>query len=537
MSSLYAADGKAQYMCSWAFELLRTEPVCLGMDFRTFHQRYLQLWRNATARCKKGSPVPCAGNSPNNCWRFRGMMIKDQSAHNPGCGRRCRKLPWDESSYRTTSGARAVSIESTRSGIRDSYLEYCSVSAKTLAISHVWSHGQGGRPHVGVNRCLHRRYVKIAEQLGCNSYWWDSACIPEDHALRLEAIQNINDTFTRSKVTLVCDKDLMEIDIADLTLTMEESILATILVCDWNLRAWTFLEYVKGRSNIHLLCKDNRTTSFVQIVRDVCESGSIDLAILSFSVPHMFPAMKFQNQVRSTPYMTTEQSGQVLSYRPASRKGDDIVIWSLLSNEESCDSPEGLWRNKVRESVGYFVHTGFLMSSAPRLPMKGLTWAPATPYFEPLREDVLTETPSFRAFTSSDTWPGQVTDKGLLAAWHVYEFDTSNVTTCGSQTSVVNDNQIVLLKEIVSLYLQGCLWGALLLPVSNMSTFERGRDTSTRYRGQILGTLVAILGSRNVSKPSEEAAKDRGWMWKGVFEWNEKVCLPTFTEEHDFLIE
>ena len=537
MLSLYAADGKSQYMCSWAFELLRTEPVCLGMDFRIFHQRYLQLWSNTTARCKKGSPVPCAGNSPNKCWRFRGMVIKDQSAHNTGCGERCRKLPWDETSYRNTSGARAVSIESTGSGMKDYYLKYCSVSEKTLAISHVWSHGQGGRPDVGVNQCLHRRYVKIAEQLGCTSYWWDSACIPEDHALRLEAIQNINQTFARSKVTLVCDKDLMGIDIADLTITTEESILATVLVCDWNLRAWTFLESVKGRSNIHLLCKDNRTIPFVQIVRDIFEAGSIDLAILSFSVPHMFPPSKNESQVGFTPYMTTEQSGQVLSYRPASRKGDDIVIWSLLSNEESCDSPEGLWRTKVRESIGYFVHTGFLMSSAPRLPMKGLSWAPSTPYFEPLREDKSRQVPSFRAFSSSDTWPGKVTDQGLLAAWHVYQFDTSNVTTRGSQTSVVNDDQIVVLEEIVSLYLQGCPWGALLLPVSNVSTFERGRDTSTRYRGQIRGRLVAVIGSTNSTKPSEEAAKDRSWMWKSVFEWNEKVCLPKFTEVHDFLIE
>ena len=537
MSSLYAAQGKAKYMCSWAFELLRTEPVSLGMDFRTFHQRYLQLWSSATARCKKGSPVPCTGNSPSHCWRFRGMVVKDQSAHEPGCGQQCRKLPWDESSYRNTLGARAVSIESTGSGSKDSRLKYCSSSEKTLAISHVWSHGQGGRPAVGVNQCLHRRYVKIAEQLGCNSYWWDSACIPEDHALRLEAIRNINETFARSKVTLVCDRDLMEIDIANLTLTMKESILATVLVCDWNLRAWTFLESVKGRTDIHLLCKDNRTIPFVQIVRDILKSGSIDLAILSSSVPHMFPPSKGEIQFGSIPYMSTEQSGQILSYRPASRKGDDIVIWSLLSNEESCDSPEGLWRNKVREFNGDLVHTGFLMSSAPRLSVKGLSWAPATPFFEPLREDKLTETPSFRAFRGADTCPGKITEQGLLAAWHVYEFDTFNVTTCVSRTLVVNEDQIVVLKEIVSLYLQGCPWGALLLPVSYISTFERGRDTSTRYRGQIRGRLVAVLGSGNISKPSEEAAEDRGWMWKGVYEWNEKVCLPKFSEDHDFLIE
>lgn len=538
MSNLYAAHGKARSMCSWAFELLRTEPVCLSMDFRTFHQRYLQLWSDAPARCKKGSPMPCAGKDPNGCWRFKGMVIKDQSAHDSGCRRRCRKLPWDESSYRSVSGARAVTIASMGSKRKHTRLKYCSVSESTLAISHVCSHGQGGRPHVGVNRCLHWRYVKIAKSLGCDSYWWDSACIPEDHILRSEAIQNINSTFSRSRVTLVCDRDLMSIDISNLTLEVEESILATVLVCDWNLRAWTFLESVKGREHIHLLCKNNRTIPFFQVVRDVFEHGSVDLAILSFTVPHMFPGRALgTNKQDLSPFMTREESGQVLSYRPASRKGDDIVIWSLLASDNGCDSPEELWGNKVRESNGEFVHTGFLMSSAPRLPTKGLSWAPSTPYFKPHHEDSSAQASSFRAFNGTETWPGLITDKGLVAAWHVYEFDVSNFSNGATQVSMVSETQMRVLEQICSLYLQDAAWGALLLPMSNVRTFERGGDTSTKYQGLIRGTLVAVLGSKGPSKPSQKAAEDRGWMWKGTFEWDEKICLPTFTEEYDFLIE
>ena len=37
MSKRYATLGKSHYMCAWAFELLRKNPVCMSMDFRRFH--------------------------------------------------------------------------------------------------------------------------------------------------------------------------------------------------------------------------------------------------------------------------------------------------------------------------------------------------------------------------------------------------------------------------------------------------------------------------------------------------------------------
>lgn len=537
MSALYAAKGKARSMCSWAFELLRTDDVCLGMDFRTFHRRYLQLWSRTPARCEKGSPMPCAGKDPDDCWRFKGMVIEDQSAHDSGCRRRCRKLPWDESSYRSVSGARAVMIAPENSKTGNTHLKYRSASESTLAISHVWSHGQGGRPHIGVNLCLHRRYVKIAKALGCDSYWWDSACIPEDHTLRSEAIQNINSTFSRSKVTLVCDKDLMQIDISNLTVEIEESILATILVCDWNLRAWTFLESVRGRQNIHLLCKDNRAVAFFRVVRDVFAFGSIDLAILSLTALHLFPGRVWgpeQDTDNNNSSMGIEESGQVLSYRPASRRGDDVAIWSLLTHNDGYDSIENFWRNNGSRKE---VTTGFLMSSAPRLRTKGLSWAPSTPYFKPLSDSPSTGISSFRAFRGVETWPGRITDKGLLAAWHVYEFDVLDIVTDATQVCPITDNQRRVLVQICDLHLQESRWGALLLTMSGMRTFARDENTSTRYGGLIRGTLMAVLGSDSVSRPSQKPAEDRGWTWMDVFEWDEKVCLPTFVEDYDFLIE
>lgn len=54
----------------------------------------------------------------------------------------------------------------------------------------------------------------------------------------------------------------MSIDISNLTTELRESILATVLVCDWNSRAWTLLEAMRGRRNIHLLCKRNEVITF-----------------------------------------------------------------------------------------------------------------------------------------------------------------------------------------------------------------------------------------------------------------------------------
>lgn len=68
----------------------------------------------------------------------------------------------------------------------------------------------------GFNACLHDRYAGIARKLDCDSYWMDTPCILEDHELRAESIANINKVFTESKVTLVRDKDIMDIDIKSL---------------------------------------------------------------------------------------------------------------------------------------------------------------------------------------------------------------------------------------------------------------------------------------------------------------------------------
>lgn len=85
MSRQVSGLGKSQYMCSWAFELLRNNPIFTGMDFRVFHQRYIDIFRNRSGRCIQGSDEPCDGKLPGHCQRFVSGVVQDQSAHDSEC--------------------------------------------------------------------------------------------------------------------------------------------------------------------------------------------------------------------------------------------------------------------------------------------------------------------------------------------------------------------------------------------------------------------------------------------------------------------
>ena len=215
MSRRFAGIAKPAYMCGWAFELMRADTCAVGLDFRNFFQRFSAAFADCNSRCISGQHASCKGEQPDSCQRFKGMKIENQSAHHGDCLGGCGRLTWNKTSYVSVLGARAVALGNR--AIQEK-LMYCQASDQTLAISHVWSHGQGGRPEVGygLNCCLHERYTSIAESLGCDSYWMDTPCIPEDHELRREAILKINEIFENSKVTLVCDRDLMRIDATEL---------------------------------------------------------------------------------------------------------------------------------------------------------------------------------------------------------------------------------------------------------------------------------------------------------------------------------
>ena len=151
----------------------------------------------------------------------------------------------------------------------------------------------------------------------------DTPCIPTDHFLRREAIMNINKIFAESKATLVCDRDLMEISIDDnISVETYELILITVMTCDWNVRAWTFLETFRARQSIHLLCRDNKIVSLKRAVEIVYREGSLDIGALLLTVPHLLPRPRQLVQMQNPMlrgFLSVENSAMFLSHRPASR--------------------------------------------------------------------------------------------------------------------------------------------------------------------------------------------------------------------------
>ena len=411
-----------RYLCSWALALIQTRRDLVGMDIRILVQRFREQFGDRPARCIQEEEKRCSGRNAESCQRFISKPPAEQHfAHDDQCiNRDCKLVPWNRTSYLSLKGSRAVRVDLPESCTANQLI-YCCAGPDTLAISHVWSHGQGSRPEKGIHHCLHQRYSLLAKSLGCTSYWIDSTCIPDDESLRNEAIRGINGVFTGSKVTLVCDKDLMEIDFQD-TQEIEswERVMATLLVCDWNIRAWTLLESIKGSRNLHLLTKHNRAQRFMTGLMLLYEYGSIDLVVLLSAAEHLIPSTS-STMERSIPF---EEVGHTLSHRHASREGDDIIIWSLLS--------VGRPHRRIESFVCdvQAIRTGFLLSSSPRSDLEGFTWAPKTPRLreilgytypiKPLADEHYYLDTTYHSYSGEGSLTGQATEEGFRARWYVF---------------------------------------------------------------------------------------------------------------------
>lgn len=351
-----------KYMCGQALALLRRSKAAPALDYRNLFSRFEALFKGFPARCDtKYSDYHCDGSIPRLCTRFFGQGdIADQSAHDRLCDRdSCRRILWNSKSYDSVHGGpRAVDVDAMEVS-KPSQLLYRRADETSLAISHVWSHGQGGRPETGFNLCLHRRYVSIAKRYNCSSYWIDACCIPTDELRRTEAIKGINSVFGSSRMTLVCDRDLMSVPSG--CKDSPENLLATLVVADWNVRGWTLLEGLRGRQNLYVLCAGNELVYLPSLCNDVYESGAMDMIMFLACLQHLLPKAS----------LSYEESGFLLGRRTASRPGDEHIIWGLISRDAVTKSAASILEGVTK------VRTGFLVSRMPRLQHLGLTWAPA----------------------------------------------------------------------------------------------------------------------------------------------------------------
>ncbi|KAK8052333.1 Ankyrin repeat-containing protein [Apiospora rasikravindrae] len=419
---------RVPYMCSWAFKLLRSQRAALMLDFRYFHTRYADLHGGRKARCLWDCEEACDGGHPLGCGRFqdRRLVAEEQSVHahhSNGSSHRllkwkrgdtCRMLTWNRDSYVSVRGPVAISAADPSNGT----VVYVGATESTMAISHVWSHGHGGRPHTGINSCLHERFSKLARRYGCDSYWIDTLSIPDEHALRQRAISHINQLFATSRAVLVLDRDLMDIDVsaAPGSVGLVESVLATFLVCDWNVRAWTMLEAMRGCHNLQLLCRDDRTLSLRDSLGMLYGKGRVDLAVLFLATQHLMPshADPFRRQ---SSRKTLEGAAALLSHRHATREGDDVVIWSLLTNPGVARySAADLWSSLV----GRELQTAFLMSDTERLEnVPGFSWAPVTPYIRRPNESARTSSSPlgpYLVYEGAGSEKAEITARGASGA-------------------------------------------------------------------------------------------------------------------------
>ncbi|KAL9012303.1 MAG: hypothetical protein Q9173_002924 [Seirophora scorigena] len=435
-----------------------------------------------------------------------------------------------ESFVGVRGGARAVDIACSDNRT----LRYRQVAEDTLTISHVWSHGQGGRPDnagpegTGFNVCLHRRYADLAIALGCESYWMDTPCIPSEKELRWECISQITSVFATSAKTLVCDRDIMTIDITDPTMTAYESILAALLVCDWGVRAWTLLEAMRGRSGLYLLCLHNRVISLRELLKSVHAGGRIDLVTFFLGRDYLVPPMAIANTELFGEIITSEieqeiedgfvsmgEAAALLSHRHATRDGDDLLIWSLLIGDLEDESPVEMWKRQV----GKRIPTGSLISSAQRVQdHPGLSWAPYRPT---ALQATSNNSQVYPAYDGSETGQGLITEEGLRAKWLVHHLpDRASFMPPGRKDMQVSGPASPY-AEIADWYLDGFRWGALLQAMP-----RRGpRNIPSRYRGA-LGHVVVVCGSHDGAS----------WEWKGIYEWSAEIPLPSFAIEEILIV-
>lgn len=390
--------------------------------------------------------------------------------------------------------------------------------------------------------------------------------------MRKDAIKAINGIFSDSKVTLVLDKDLQSVSIEDSSIAAYETLFSVLLVCDWGVRAWTMLEAIRGSRSIYVLCKQEKTISLKNLFQNIHQHGAVDLAVLLGSVQHLLPS----SDSKST--KAVEEVGHLLSQRHASRAGDELIIWALLSSEKGVsNTPLGFWQGHK------LVNTAFLVSNAPRIQgHPGYGWCPDTPYVRPqerfvdlgnnLKQYYTVRYPSYDGKGSS--LARLIPYKGLFGKWLVRNIDSEEICRLYDEyeeqkSSVLwldQDRENILhtrdfdpdielfprpdvaracakIKELIVTFGHQV---RLLRPLAEdgISLYKGGTD-----RGGDFNILVAIChldsrqtidfhGNSSSSRDSsefDEIHKENGWQWDGVYEWEEEY-LPAWKPEEILLI-
>jgi len=354
------------YMCRDALDLLRSDPSLVGVDYATLYFHFSQAFPDHSPR-------------------------EEQTGHTINCSGGCPRLRRNEASYQSVTGAAAVSLAPVQKGC----LNYCEASERTMAISQTWVDDPDNSDHLrGINACLHEKYYSLTLKLDCDSYWINIACLPTDWVFRKQAMELVNSVFEGSKLTLICDRDIMSLEAPkdkETDISSMEKLLATVLVCEWNLGAWSLIAATKGAKNLHLLCKDDIPVSLQDVIQSIHRRGSIELSNLCLSSYYLLkpsviwalssiktlfwndsPSGIFVN--RRTRTMAVEEAGRLLSHRHTSHEKDRIHIWCLLTGVSPIDTVSEFWWHISEIRTGYILSTTSRVTGTPNF-----GWAPVSP--------------------------------------------------------------------------------------------------------------------------------------------------------------
>ncbi|KAK7954874.1 hypothetical protein PG988_015568 [Apiospora saccharicola] len=353
--------------------------------------------------------------------------------------------------------------------------------------------------------------------MGCDTYWMDTACIPHGHVLRREAIEQINPVFEGARATLIYDSDLMALDVSGLQAQNEsspdrlkilETLLVTLLVSNWNVRAWTLLEAARGRMNILLLCANNAVVSLIEALETVSRLGAIEIAVLYLTSEQLFASL---NQGRAR--MTLETSSALLSRRHASRDGDITVIWSRLFGDIPFETPESICGALMKRPRDIIFNCGFLMTSAPRIQgIRGLSWAPQKPALIGMADEQPGGQQAHLGESFAEINVCTMQGKGLSWWCCAHRFDCATSARKAGQ-----------LRDIAISYLEGSGKSALLVPAFVRP--PQGTFLPAMFKGNGGGTIVAVC--RLTSMFTAE--------WRGVYDWRQPEPIPKLIAECIFL--
>ena len=310
-----------------------------------------------------------------------------------------------------------------------------------------------------------------------------------------------------------------------------------------------------------------------EIIQKIHNEGAIDIRMMLLSSPHFLPPIddhelalpRGENRPSFQPgYLDLETSGNLLSHRPASRRGDDIVIWSLLMSDKTIFyDAEIFWTSMQGEAfktsaqsewiitTAININLTYLISDTPRLATRGLGWAPISPT---LHSTVQYDQSGLNSFDSHSAI-GAITHDGLVADWRIWIFSNGD-----DDDGLLLDKNFPLgsesgfpknLSQIRMRFLHGYRLGAILTPREMPANRERWE-----LEGRMRHRLVVVCGTGRAGAASlgermerytlrhlkggnirwDEHRDSVQWEWKGVHPWDNDEPMPRWRTVRELLI-